>query len=125
MGARSRYFRRSTSTSKSKYKNKKVTTVFGKFDSGREADRFEKLVLMERAGLISNLRRQVVFELAPAVKFDREDRKKRPLTYKADFVYDNEFNEEVIEDAKGKITAEYRIKKHLMKALLGKEIREV
>ena len=56
---------------------------------------------------------QVPFVLAPAVVLD--GRKKTELRYIADFVYEKD-GKTVIEDVKGKVTAEYRIKRHLMAA---------
>lgn len=110
---------------KSKYGNTKIENQFGTFDSKHEWERYQKLWLKQRAGLISNLRRQVVFELVPAVKFEGEERAKPAIRYIADFVYDDAGGHEVIEDAKGVRDKVYRIKKHLMKAFLQKEIVEV
>lgn len=93
-----------------------------KFDSRREMERYCHLVQMEKAGLISDLRCQVVFDLAPAVVI--QGRKRPALRYVADFVYRDAAGEEVIEDVKGKVTEGYRIKRHLM-AVMGIEIKEV
>jgi len=82
-------------------------------------------MLKERAGLISNLRRQVRYELLPGVKLHGEKRARPPIRYYADFVYLDGMGQEVIEDAKGKQTPDYRTKKHMMKALLGLDIVEV
>lgn len=75
--------------------------------------------------MIQNLRRQVSFELAPAVKISGKARMSPPLRYFADFVYEQD-DKQVIEDVKGqaKVTEGYRIKRHLM-ALLGHHIVEV
>lgn len=111
-----------------KYNNTKVINKFGTFDSDHEWQRFQKLWYMQRAGLISDLRRQVKYELVPGVKLEGEKRKKPALRYFADFVYLDQFGREVIEDAKSKATRrtkDYRQKKHLMKALLNKDIVEV
>lgn len=108
-----------------KYGARKVTNRHGKFDSGREAKRYQQLVLLLMAGEISQLERQVVFRLVPGMKLEGEDRKRPDLRYVADFVYHTRDGVEVIEDAKGCKTPEYKIKKHLMAALLGKQIKEV
>lgn len=110
---------------KTKYSNKKITNRFGTFDSEREWSRFKILRTWERVGVITNLRRQVTFELVPGVKLHGETRAKPAIRYVADYVYNNEFGEEVIEDAKGVQDKVYRLKKHLMKALLQKDIVEV
>ena len=79
------------------------------YDSKKEARRHRELLLLERAGKITNLERQVKFELIP--KQDGE----RACTYVADFVYENvDTGEKVVEDTKGFKTEVYRIKKKLM-----------
>lgn len=76
---------------------------------------------MQEQGEICALERQVVYVLAPGVVIN--GRKAPPLRYVADFVYERG-DETVIEDVKGVITAEYRIKRHLM-ALKGLSIVEI
>ena len=89
------------------------TTIDGiRFDSRKEANRFYQLRLMERAGEISNLRRQVEYELIPAQKTPA-GRSVRPVKYVADFVYDDH-GKTVVEDVKGVKTREFRIKSKLM-----------
>ena len=108
-----------------KYGNKKATTAEGlKFDSRAELHRWNQLCLQLRAGGISDLRRQVVYELVPSVKFVDANRARPAIRYIADFVY-VEKGAEVIEDAKGVLTPEFKLKRHLMKALLGLEVRLV
>ena len=51
-------------------------------------------------------------------------RTKPAIRYVADFVY-VEKGAEVIEDVKGVLTPEFKIKRHLMKALLGMDVRIV
>ena len=54
----------------SKYRNRRVKDPeLGNFDSEAEYRHFKRLQLMERAGEISELRRQVPFVLAKAVTF--------------------------------------------------------
>ncbi len=52
----------------SKYKNQKCTVNDIEFDSKKEARRYGELLLMERAGTITDLQRQVTFELIPKQK---------------------------------------------------------
>ena len=52
--------------SESKYKKQKITYMGIEFDSQLEANRYGELVLMQRAGEISELRRQVEYELIPS-----------------------------------------------------------
>ena len=105
----------------SKYHNQKVVVDGIRFDSKREAKRYHELRLMEKGGQIEDLRLQVPFILAPSVVI--QGRKRPPLQYVADFVY-NMAGREVVEDSKGMVTKEYRIKRHLM-AVKGIEIKEV
>ena len=50
-----------------KYRNQKVMTPHGTFDSKREYRRYQELLLLQRAGKISELRRQVKYELLPSL----------------------------------------------------------
>ena len=106
-----------------KYKNKKVwTKEWGWFDSKKEHARWLDLRLLEASEKISGLRRQVEFEIAPGVVLD--GRKRPPMRFRADHVY-KEDGKEVVEDVKGYRTQGYKLKRHLMKALLGIEVKEV
>ena len=86
-----------------KYGNKKLNG----FDSKKEANRYAELTYLERAGEITNLRRQVRYELIPRCG------RQRPIYYIADFVYDTD-NGTIVEDVKGYRTDVYRMKKKLM-----------
>ena len=80
---------------------------------------------MERAKLITDLQRQVSFELIPT---QRKNGKviERSCTYIADFVY-KQNGVTVVEDAKSPATrtAAYKIKKKLLLQKYGYEIKEV
>lgn len=106
----------------SKYGNKKIKTDEGTFDSKLELQRWHQLKLMESAGTISDLERQVPFELAPSMVI--QGRKKPPLKYVADFVY-KQGGEKIVEDAKGVLTDVYIVKRHLMAAFHGVHIKEI
>lgn len=125
---------------KSKYYNIKTRASDGTLlDSGKEARRYEELLLLQRAGKITELRKQVSYELIPAQyetyeRFSKSgDRLKdgcrlieRKVEYVADFVYTNvETGETVVEDTKGVKTKDYIIKRKLMLAVHGIRIREV
>ena len=111
----------------SKYRNQKTTLDGVTFDSRKEAERWAELKLLERAGEISFLQRQVNFTLIP--KQTRDGKViERPVTYKADFTYrDNESGLDVVEDVKSQATKtrEYIIKRKLMLWEYGIEIKEV
>lgn len=107
---------------RSKYNARKVRIDGITFDSKAEADRYAQLVLLQRAGKISNLQRQVEFVLIPAQKIDRKC-VERACKYKADFVY-LENGKRVVEDVKGLKTKDYIIKRKLMLYVHGIRIRE-
>ena len=102
-----------------KYGNTKVNVDGMPFDSKREAARWQELRLMERAGEISDLHRQVRYELVPKMPGER------PVDYIADFVYRDKDSNEVVEDVKGVRTQAYVIKRKLMLWRHGIRIREV
>lgn len=88
-----------------------------RFDSLREARRWSELRLMERAGEISNLRRQVpiMLEGRDGPLLTRTGRKMR-LT--VDFTYtDNRTGLTVHEDAKGVATRDYEVRKSVAQAM--------
>jgi hypothetical protein len=112
---------------RSKYRSQKVEQDGEKFDSQKEARRYAELQQMERAGLIHDLKRQVPFMLAPAVRLAGEARKKPALRYIADAVY-MQGGQRIVEDTKSTATrrlAAYRQKKHLMATVHGIHIKEV
>jgi hypothetical protein len=100
---------------KNKYGNKKTELGGFHFASQREASRYGDLKLMEKAGEIHDLKRQVPFALVVNGY--------KVCTYIADFTY-MENGKLVVNDAKGMKTSVYSIKKKLMKACLGIEIKE-
>ncbi|MBB5462901.1 DUF1064 domain-containing protein [Paraburkholderia sp. Cpub6] len=106
----------------SKYRNQKCESGGIKFDSKREMARWHELVQMQVRGEISELELQVPFILAPAAVIG--GRKRPALRYVADFVYEKN-GKTVTEDVKGRVTEGYRIKRHLMKAVLGVDIVEI
>lgn len=110
-----------------KYYNKKTFVGGIEFDSKKEANRYSELLLLQRAGKISDLQRQVSFELIPSQKVDGLT-VERPCVYKADFVY-RENGKLVVEDTKGykKGTAYslFSIKRKLMLLRFGIQIREI
>lgn len=104
-----------------KYGNKKVYTEEGVFDSQREYRRWRELKLLEKGKSITDLQRQVRFELIPKQKYGNHII--RSCEYIADFVYKQD-GEEVVEDCKGYRTDAYKIKKKLMLYVHGVMIKE-
>lgn len=107
-----------------KYHNKKIIYDGIKFDSIKEKNRYIELKLLERAGLIKDLKLQYEFELQPA--FALNNKKIRKISYIADFYYfDNKLNDYIVEDTKGMRTEVYRIKKKMFLYKYKKEIIEL
>lgn len=104
--------------SNSKYNNK-IKYVDGiRFDSQLEADRYCHLLILQRAGELSDLKLQVPYELIP--KQDGQ----QACIYKADFTYIVK-GKLIVEDVKGHKTEVYNIKKKLMQYVYGIKIKEV
>lgn len=122
-----------------KYNNKKITVNGIVFDSHKEARRYGELRLLEKAGEITNLARQVEYELIPVQKqtIEYTDNKgklrhktvvlERAVKYIADFVYYNKSGQMVVEDVKSDITKtkEYILKRKLMLYMFGITVSEV
>lgn len=112
----------------SKYRNRKVETPDGTFDSVKEFSRWQELKLLQRAGEIHDLQRQVPFVLIPTQKDEHGKVIEREVRYIADFVYlanDGTGWRRVVEDVKGLKTEVYRIKKKMMLYRNGIRIQEV
>lgn len=107
-----------------KYGNTRVVDAGITFDSKAEHKRWQYLVLLERAKEISGLRLQVPFELIPA-QARPGGGKERATVYIADFVYLDRRGVQVVEDVKGAVTPEFRLKRKLMLHVHGIEVREV
>lgn len=125
-----------------KYHSKKITRDGMTFDSIKEYRRWCELLLLEKAGQITNLQRQVKFELIPAKyeNFPRYSEKtgkrlkdgirtiEQECSYVADFVYMKD-GQQIVEDVKGyKKGAAYNIfviKRKMMLHFRGIRINEV
>lgn len=112
-----------------KYNAKKVKIGVEPFDSKAEATRWAELMFCQKAGKISNLRRQVRYDLIPPQK-KPSGGTERAIYYIADFVYQQN-GKEIVEDVKGYRNpqsagyAKFVIKRKLMLYFHGIEIREV
>jgi hypothetical protein len=101
---------------RTKYNSRTVEVQGKTFQSALEARRFLDLQILERAGEIRNLKRQVPFRF--------EINGFLICEYFADHVYE-EGGRTIVEDVKGVRTAMYLLKKKLMRAFYGVEIKEV
>lgn len=100
-----------------------------RFDSAKEARRYQELAALERAGEIRGLKLQAQFTLVEGYRDAKTGESVRPVRYIADFVYsrksaDGSAWETIVEDVKGYKTPEYKIKAKLMREKYGIEILE-
>lgn len=112
-----------------KYHNRELSTPDGKFDSVHEFTRWQELKLLQRAGEIYDLQRQVPFVLIPKQVDDVTGKViEREARYVADFTYrDKKTNKLVVEDTKSKATKtkDYILKRKLLLYRHGIRIVEV
>lgn len=107
-----------------KYHNRKIKVNGIIYDSKRELRRWNELLLLEKAGQITDLKRQVKFVLIPAQHEPNIIGKRggikqgklleRECSYIADFVYIDKNGILTVEDTKGIKTKDYVIKRKLM-----------
>lgn len=117
--------RRAAKSKRSKMGNHKVVVDGEKtFDSKAEYRRWRELLRLLKAGLITDMKRQVPFELVPAQK-SPDGRKLRPQTYVADFTYINDKGALIVEDVKGFETQSWRDKRKQMFHKYGIWVREI
>ena len=110
---------------KTKYGSRKDTRGELRFDSKKEARRYDELMVMLRAGIISDLRLQPQFTLQESYITETGERI-RAIRYTADFSY--KFGGKlVVEDVKSKPTRtkEYLRNRKFMRSKFGIEIQEV
>ena len=99
----------------SKYKNVKTVVDGIKFDSKLEAKRYGSLKLLKAAGEIESFELQKRYPLVVnGVKI---------CTYVCDFVVNYPNGARVIEDTKGVLTPDFKLKMKLMKAIYNIDIQ--
>ena len=120
-----------------RFKPKKVENEYGVFDSKSEYERYLLLLDMERNGLITDLKRQVTYELLPQqTKVVRKELKtkvkevvkvvEQDMKYTCDFTYydkDGEFIAEEHKGSKWNVDEAVRIKKKLLYYFHGIELK--
>lgn len=114
---------------RTKYGNVKTERENIKFDSQKEARRFDELSAELEAGEIKELRLQVEFTLQPAYTTPEGERV-RAIRYLADFTYYRRSGDKwqyIVEDVKSRATKTkvYRMKKKMMADRLGLTITEI
>lgn len=112
------------SAAKTKYKAEPITVDGIRFDSKKEARRWAELKLLEKAGDITDLRRQAVVyldgKMGPLLT-----RTGRKMRITVDFAYvDLNTGLTVYEDAKGMPTRDYEVRRAVA-AAQGVEVKEV
>lgn len=120
--------------SKNKFGARKLRNAWGEFDSKAEWMRYVELLDMQRKGVISNLQRQVRYEIIPAITYEKiivlktktkvvERVDEKPAHYTCDFQY-IECGVLIIEDAKSDATRrekDYVLRRKLMKHLIREQ----
>lgn len=107
---------------RAKYNNEKVEWGDLVFDSRKEYKRYRELLLLQKAGLIGQIERQVKYELIPA------NEKERKCEYWCDFRYIDVERGLIVEDVKSEMTRKlpvYIMKRKLMKQIHNIEIQEI
>jgi hypothetical protein len=92
-----------------KYHNKKTEIDGHKFDSKKEAAKYSELVLLQKAGEISDIKLQPSFLLQEGFR-DKTGYKHRAITYIADFMVVYPDGKVVVMDSKGMRTDVFKIK---------------
>lgn len=112
-------------SAKKKYNNQPTERNGIKFDSRKEAKRYEELMFLRQAGEIDNLKLQPQFTLQESY-MTPEGERVRAIRYVADFSY-TQGSQMVVEDVKSKATAtaQYKMKKKLMQERFGISVKEV
>lgn len=107
-----------------KLKGEKRANKFGAvrtcgFDSKKEYSRYRELLLLEKAGEVSDIQTQVKFTLYG-------QKGSKICTYKADFVYTQKDGTKVIEDTKSPITCTpvFKLKWKLLEDMYQEEIKK-
>jgi len=105
-----------------KYNARKTVCDGIKFDSKKEAERYQELKLMEVSGYIEGLELQPRFTLQPKKKVNGKTIRK--IEYVADFkYYSNTEKKWIVEDVKGVKTQVYKIKKKMFLYHYGDEYK--
>jgi len=99
-------------TNYNKYHNKKIIIDNIRFDSKKEASRYQELKILEKAGMIVDLELQPKYLLQD--KFKYRGKIQRAIHYIADFRYiDVKSSQLIVEDVKGFKTEIYKLKRKI------------
>lgn len=103
---------------RNKYHAEKTIIDGIKFASKKESKRYQELKLLEKEGVIKDLKLQVPFVLFEKNEYGRV------IKYVADFTYYKD-DQYVVEDVKGILTPLYKLKKRIVAEHFGIKIKEV
>ena len=118
-----------------KFRNQPTSRGKLRFDSRKEAERYDALMLLLRAGAIRGLKLQPQFTLQESY-ITPEGERVRAIRYVADFAYERKTAPDcngdvywlpVVEDVKSPATKtpQYELKRKLLKERLGLDVAEV
>lgn len=119
---------RATYRKPSKYKNEPIIIDGYKFPSKREANRYRQLSILQKAGIIHDLKLQEPFELQPHFQHPKTGKMIRSIKYIADFTYIDDQGNYHIEDVKGSeatMTKDFKIKRKMFIYKYGMDIEIV
>lgn len=105
-----------TTTKKSKFNNRRCKINGITFASKKEGERYTDLLLLLRAGEITNLKLQQRIKIFVNSEY--------VCTYVADFTYTDKDGKSIVEDAKGLRLPIYLLKKRLLFLTQGIDILE-
>lgn len=113
-------------TGEAKYHNQKAERGEIRFDSQKEARRYDDLLFLLKSGKIEDLRLQPQFTLQESYKTP-SGKRVQAIRYVADFSYRTPDGKMIVEDVKSEATKTrvYEIKRKLMQERFGIEVREV
>lgn len=102
-----------TNKRKNKYNSSKTSIGCLTFDSKKEANYYEQLLMLKHAGIVKDIVLQKDFTLQEA--FTKENGERiRAIRYRCDFAVKYADGHEEIIDVKGKRTKEYILKKKML-----------
>ena len=115
-----------TTAKPSKYHNIPTTRGTIKFDSQKEARRYDELILMLQSGTIRNLKLQPQFTLQESY-ITPDGERIGSTRYIADFSYEDASGQFVVEDVKSRATrtSVYRVKIKRLREKYGIKVQEI
>ena len=120
--------RRFGESNSGKVPHQKIVANGIEFDSKAEHDRYLELLIMQRAGLISELECHPSYEVLPKQETPKGKHNFRPVVYTPDFRYKDKDGKEIVEEVKSEYTRkekDYVIRRKLLYFTQGIYVEEV